>query len=310
MRIPWLSLRAHGTRAPATLAIAVTLAATIALSACASSATTSASNTPQAAGSATIPAATATKTPASATVCTQLPGFAQAGPPPQAGAILGSIPFPANSVFTSLNTVAGGTPGLYAVALMQVCTSNTTANTIKANFASQLPSKGWTQSSTYPYDGGYQAPCGDPYCWSRSSVPNFLSLEKVTDAGNGLVTYGIRLAIPPSTPDCSNIAPPGGGTATLEFFWSQQSSVPVPPLTAEGLGDGHQVGSKTVYSQDVCSPGTAASVKTFMSTELAKLGFASTSASLCGSTGWVTKNGLAINWNVSNPLDWVLSYCQ
>jgi hypothetical protein len=296
-------------RAAVSLTVAIALGAVLALSACASSASTTSSNTPAASGTA-APAATSTRAPAGATTCAQLPGFAQAGPPPQAGAILGSIPFPANSVFTSLNTVAGNTPGLYAVAFMNVCTPNTAAATVKANFASQLPGNGWTQSSTYPYDGGYQAPCGDPYCWSRSPIPNFLSLEKVTDAGNGLVTYGIRLAIPPSTPDCSNIAPPGGGTAPLEFFWSQQPSVPVPPLSAEGLGDGHGVGSKTVYSQAMCSPGTAASVKSFMSTELANLGYAATNQSLCGTTGWVLKNGLAISWNVSDPLDWSLSYCQ
>jgi hypothetical protein len=144
----------------------------------------------------------------------------------------------------------------------------------------------------------------------RTNYREYLSLEKVTDAGNGLVTYGIRVAVPPSTPDCSNIAPPGGGIPPLEFFWSQQPSIPVPPLTAEGLGDGHGVGSKTVYSQAMCSPGTAASVKSFMSTELGKLGFTSTNQSLCGSTGWVIKNGLAISWNAGSATGWTLSYCQ
>ena len=32
--------------------------------------------------------------------------------------------------------------------------------------------------------------------------------------------------------------------------------------------------------------------------------------SLCGGTGWVVKGNLAISWNVSNPKDWSLSYCQ
>ncbi len=59
---------------------------------------------------------------------------------------------------------------------------------------------------------------------------------------------GIRLASPPSNPDCSNIVP---GIGTIEFFWSQQPPVPVPPLTVEGMGSGHGVGGKTVYSPDV-----------------------------------------------------------
>ncbi|MGE5334933.1 MAG: hypothetical protein ACM3N4_09565 [Nitrososphaerota archaeon] len=268
-------------------------------------------------GNATPTTASATSAPTSApttapTTCSQVPGFAQAGPLPHAGAVLGSIPFPdpSNSLYTSLNQVAGGGPGLYLVELMQVCTPNTTVSTIHSHFASQVGGYGWTQSSTYPYDGGYQAPCGDPYCWSRTPQgPSFLSLEKVTAVGNGLVTYGIRIAAPPSTPDCSNIVP-GGGTPKLEFFWSQQSSVPVPPLSVEGMYDGHQVGGKTVLSQTMCSPGTAASVKTFMSSELAKHGFTATSQSLCGTTGWVVKNNLAIAWTVNSATNWSLSYCQ
>jgi hypothetical protein len=286
----------------------VLLAASVA--GCATSSVSGNGNPSPGATNAPTGAATGAATTAP-TSCNQVPGYAQAGPAPQAGALLGSIPFPANSVFTDLNQVAGGEAGLYAVELMHVCTAGTSVSAIHSHFASQVGGFGWKQSSTYPYDGGYQAPCGDPYCWSRvPSSPNFLSLEKVTDVGNGLVTYGIRLAIPPSTPDCSAIAPPGGGTPTLEFFWSQQHSVPVPPLTAEGLYDGHGVGGKTVLSQSMCSPGTVASVKTFMSTELAKLGFVTSGSSYCGSTGWVVKNNLAIAWNVSSPTNWSLSYCQ
>lgn len=281
---------------------------------CASS--TNANGTTETGNTSATSAPTTAPTSASAsnsapTTCNQVHGFAQAGPPPQAGALLGSIPFPGNSVLTNLVHVAGGGVGLYEVQMMQVCTANTTVSAIHSQFATQAPGNGWTQSSTYPYDGGFQAPCGDPYCWSRvPSLPNFLSLEKVTSVGNGLVTYGIRLAIPPSAPDCSNIAPPGGGTPTLEFFWSQQTAVPVPPLTAEGLGDGHDVGGKGVYSQFMCSPGTATSIKTFMSSELGKQGFTATNQSLCGTTGWVVKGSLAIAWNVSSPTDWSLSYCQ
>jgi hypothetical protein len=299
--------RPLGRHKLAALALALSLGTGLAFSACASSASTSTSNTPGAGSPTTPPAATATSAP---TTCTHLPGFAQAGALPQAGNILGGIPFMSNTVYTSLNPVAGGTPGLYGVDLMQACTANTSVNAVHSNFATQSPANGWPQSSTYPYDGGYQAPCGDPYCWMRTNYREYLSLEKVTDAGSGLVTYGIRIAVPPSTPDCSSIAPPGGGTPTLEFFWSQQPSIPVPPLSAEGLYDGHGVGSKTVLSQSMCSPGTVASVKSFMSTELGKLGFKSTSQSLCGTTGWVLKNGLAISWNVGSATNWTLSYCQ
>jgi hypothetical protein len=302
MRIFARRQRPLGRPRLAAFARVLSLGAVLALSACASSCSTSGTGSPTATAT--------TAATAAPTTCTQLPGFGQAGPLPQAGNILGGIPFLPNSVYTSLNPVAGGTPGLYGVELMQACTAHSSVSAVHANFATTLPAKGWPQSATYPYDGGYQAPCGDPYCWMRTNYREYLSLEKVTDAGNGLVTYGIRVAVPPSTPDCSAIAPPGGGIPPLEFFWSQQPSIPVPPLSAEGLGDGHGVGGKTVFSQSMCSPGTAASVSSFMSTELGKLGFTATSQSLCGSTGWVSKNGLAIKWQVGSATNWTLSYCQ
>lgn len=306
---PWLS------RSPGLLVLAILLAMlATSVAGCATTInSTERSNPNITIASTQAPGSTATSATASKpTTCSQVSGFAQAGPPPHAGAVLGSIPFPdpSNSLYTSLNQVAGGGPGLYLVEYMQVCTPNTTASAVRSHFASQAPNTGWTQSSTYPYDGGYQASCGDPYCWSRTpQAPSFLSLEKVTDVGNGLVTYGIRIAAPPSNPDCSNIVP-GGGSGTLEFFWSQQPSVPVPPLSVEGMYDGHQVSGKTVLSQSMCSPGTVTSVKTFMSKELTKLGFVATSQSWCGSTGWVVKNNLAISWNVSSPTNWSLSYCK
>lgn len=306
-------IRLRLSRSPTFLALALLLAILAASVAGCATTSTGLENANATSAATSASASTATTAASSApTTCSQVSGFAQAGPPPHAGAVLGSIPFPdpSNSLYTSLNQVAGGGPGLYLVEYMKVCTPNTTASAVRSHFATQAPNTGWKQSSTYPYDGGYQAPCGDPYCWSRTpQVPSFLSLEKVTDVGNGLVTYGIRIAAPPSPPDCSNIVP-GGGSGTIEFFWSQQPKVPVPPLTVEGMGSGHGVGGKTVYSQEMCGPGTVSSVKTFMSTELKKLGFVASGSSYCGSTGWVVKNNLAISWNVSSPTNWSLSYCQ
>jgi hypothetical protein len=170
---------------------------------------------------------------------------------------------------------------------------------------------GWTQSSTYPYDGGYQASCGDPYCWKVGSTPEFSSLEVVSAAGNGFVTYRMRLAFPPTVPDCSNILPPGNPLVYYFFWTGQQPSVPLPPLTVQGLGDGHGVGGKTVFSEVMCSPGTGASIGAYMSKETGQHGWSSTSQSLCGSTGWVINSaGLALKWAVANPQEWTMSYCQ
>ena len=68
---------------------------------------------------------------------------------------------------------------------------------------------------------------------------------------------------------------------------------------------------KTVYSQAMCSPGTASSISSYMGKELGNHGWSSTTQNLCGTTGWVINgSGLAIKWNLSNPQDWMLSYCQ
>jgi hypothetical protein len=257
--------------------------------------------------------ATGTATPTSAgnanpQNCQQIPGFSGAGPIPEGGR-LSNVPFPANAQATqAVDTV--NQAGLYEVLKLNVCAPNTTTSALYSYYASQFPSMGWTQSTMYPYDGGYQASCGDPYCWGVNEPPEFASLEIVQAAGNGFVTYRMRLAFPPSLPDCSNIAPQGNVTAPV-FFWDQQPTVSLPPLTVEGIGDGHGVGSKTVYSEAMCSPGTASSVNSYMNSELTHHGWSATSQNLCGTTGWVINTaGLAINWAVSNPLSWTLSYCQ
>ncbi|HEX6540631.1 MAG TPA: hypothetical protein VF040_02665 [Ktedonobacterales bacterium] len=47
-----------------------------------------------------------------------------------------------------------------------------------------------------------------------------------------------------------------------------------------------------------------------MSGELTKLGFVATNQALCGMTGWVIKNNLAIKWDMSGPANWSLNSCQ
>ncbi len=69
-----------------------------------------------------------------------------------------------------------------------------------------------------------------------------------------VLMYSIRLAIPPGPVDCSNIMPPGNPSDAHELFWSQRPSVPVPPLTIEGLGDGSNVDGKEGLPPDYVQP--------------------------------------------------------
>jgi hypothetical protein len=242
--------------------------------------------------------------------CLAIAGFGSATPVSNDGR-LANVPFPTSAGYMTEAVDVVNSTGLYEVLRFDVCTPNNTANGIHSYYAGAFPSQGWKQASTYPYDGGYQAPCGDPYCWKVGSTPEFSSLENVQAAGNGFVTYRLRLAFPPTLPNCNNILPPGN-SLSYHFWWDgTQPSVPVPPLSVMGLGDGHGVGSKTVFSEFMCSPGTASSVATYMNNELTQHGWSATSQSLCGSTGWVINgSGLAISWHITNPTDWELSYCQ
>jgi hypothetical protein len=239
--------------------------------------------------------------------CQQVSGFSGASTVPEGGR-LSNVPFPANAQSTQAVDTVNQT-GLYEVMEFNVCAPNTSPSALHSFYASQFPSMGWAQSSTYPYDGGYQASCGDPYCWEVGSTPEFSSLENVQAASGGYVTYRMRLAFPPTLPDCSNIELPGNAP-TLRFVWDQMTSVPLPPLTIEGMVDDSTVGGEAVTSTHMCSPGTASSISAFMSKELGHHGWRSTSQTLCGSTDWyLNAPGDAISWNVSNPQDWTLNTC-
>jgi hypothetical protein len=202
---------------------------------------------------------------------------------------------------------------MFTTAEFDACTPSTTVAAVRSFFASGLPSAGWAESATYPYDGQYQAQCGDPYCWSKGAAPRFVSLEKVTDRGSGLVSYHLRLAVPPTPPNC----PSGefGGRPYEAFI--PHTDIPLPPLTSFGPGDG----SGNYTNNAMCSAGTAASINAFFTTELPKLGFAVGSlpgSDDCGGPsvwhGWV-KGNEGLSWNASSGASyspgwsWSIGYC-
>jgi hypothetical protein len=149
---------------------------------------------------------------------------------------------------------------------------------------------GWTQAATYPYNGAWPASCGDPYCWKKDNKSRYVSLEKVTSRGNGLVSYHMRLAIPPAGPTCvSSLGIYNGKTwATTP---NGVSDIYAPPFTLDGLGEGGgDAHSVTQYMNGECSAGSYSSVSSFFSTGLAAHGWShstppSTLATSCHTTG-------------------------
>ena len=298
------------------------IALALALGACAFGTSTtseqSGGSTPTAGGS------TPTSQPVSqqATTCPNLSGFsgAQAA---TAGSGFGDVSFPSNSISTSIATSGGGA-GRFTIKQFDACTPSTTTSAIYSFFASGLPGSGWSGASTYPYDGAWQASCGDPYCWKKDSKPRYVSLEKVTNRGNGLVSYHVRLAIPPAGPTCSS----GVDIYSGKTWDPNTSDVPVqsPPFTLDGLGDGYDDSAAAhTAMQDMCSAGNMTAVNNFFNTELPKHGWnhstpSSAMSSACHTTGvqwWSGKN--LFQWSAdtignqtaaANTVYWNYNYCR
>lgn len=256
-----------------------------------------------------------------ATTCQALSGFSGAQTA-TAGAGFSDVSFPASSISTTIATSGGGA-GRFTIKQFDVCTSSTTTSSVYSFFASGLPGAGWSGASSYPYDTAWQAACGDPYCWKKGNSPRYVSLEKVTDSGNGLVSYHMRLAVPPSGPTCSSSVDIYTGK-TWDPNVGDVPGLQSPPLTLDGLGDGYDdsVAAHTAV-QSMCSAGNGSSIDNFFNTEMPKHGWnhstpSSAMSSACHTTGaqwWKGKD--LFQWKVEtggspavNTVYWDYNYCH
>lgn len=166
-----------------------------------------------------------TNTPVSSMACAGVTGFSGAS---AAGV---SAHFPGITFLPgSLSTIAQTyeTNG-YQYQVVNLCTPGTTAEAIRAFFASSLPANGWTQTSTFPLRGDGGAACGDPYCWRIGGSPTvFAGLEFLSGEGQhgSLVTYNLRLIIPPLCTLSTNL-PPAPDPFDLDHCALTSSSVDV-----------------------------------------------------------------------------------
>jgi hypothetical protein len=279
---------------PARRKLLIVAGVAIVLLACGSTGTVNiqATNTPAFGGTpATNPSPIGTNTPGPPATCaTLLPGAGTA----TAGSHFTDVTFPANSVSTPIALQSSGT-GQWSIYTFNVCSPNYTAVAVRAFFAAQLPAHSWAQSPTLPFNGSYQAPCGDPYCWMKDAAPRYVGLEKVIDAGNNNVTYRIRLFIPPPLPQCP-VGPfhgPGGPFDT--WMLSSSVGVPAPPLAEHGPSSGFD---QNGYAQDpdpsLCAAGNASSLTAYFNYVMPLLGWAHGSVPggcLVGSKGTIWRKG-------------------
>src|SRR5262249_14056411 len=157
-----------------------------------------------------------------------LPGFSGAAAA-SAGPGFADVPFPSGSIAIKPKQTTGGT-GSFTITELDACSPNTSANAVRSFFTQQLVGANWKQSSLYPYNVQYEAWCGAPYGWTKGAAPRLVSLEKVTDQGNSLVTYHVRLAKPPTVPNCPSS--PFGSKPYATFV--PNSDIPLPPLSLFG----------------------------------------------------------------------------
>jgi hypothetical protein len=239
------------------------------------------------------PTTTATKAP---TTCTQVSGF---GAAVAATAVTGfNYGLPNNTVEVAPKTSAGGA-GQYKIYDIDLCTPNTTPELpVGANqrpLATALQFYGWGMMHVFPLTGDAlkACPAGD-VCYGYSvetkntveyfdQAPQFLALENVKDRGNGLVTYHLKLAGPPAAPNCGYDA--NFDSLDQTVFGSHpvyQLYLGAPPHTANNPFSAVQLPPVTrMYSEGatghifyhLCSAGTAASVESFMFTQLTSNGW-------------------------------------
>jgi hypothetical protein len=228
-----------------------------------------------AAATATIaPNPTATTQP---TTCAQVQGFASA-----TALNLSAMEFPAGTV-AQAPSISGAGAGQYTEKTYLACAPNTDTNlTVSTGkgpepFTTLVLFYGWAPWSRFPASGDAQVACPgtcfafnayDPSKGLFQAPPTFLAVDNVTSLGHGLVTFTLRLSMPPPAPDCGYMQ--SGGLPPIAIWYDQSASIQFPPLT-RSQGDDTMSTNGSVQ----CSAGTVASVKAFMDHQFSSHGYTS-----------------------------------
>jgi hypothetical protein len=249
--------------------LAALLTLTAALTACAVTTT---------GGGGSSPTATAAPTNTTvATTCAQVSGFSGATP-----VNIANTEFPKDTVVTAPTTTGGG-PGQFTVKEYYGCAPNTDTNlTVQTGkgpepFMHLQEFYGWAPSSTFPNDGEVQTACAANSCLDFGQEHSrFLSVTNATALPNSLVTFRLRVI-----------------------------NAPLPPLTLAAPDDA----SGGVRGEDLCGPGTVASITAFMTKALPAAGWTKGSNSNCifSAQCW-TKGSDAVSWQVTDPKNWLIAH--
>jgi hypothetical protein len=257
------------------------------------------------------PTATATSVP---TCTTALPGSSAIDL--QAHGFIYPITYPPNTVSATISATASG-PGLFTVNQFTACTPATTVSAVQSFYTSQLLAlqHGWIITNLFPADGGLMTACSAPCFWDpKGGDIYYLVFDQFTDHGAGVVTYRGRWAVFDISmlPSCNANFSSSNPAAQREVYFvgSGATAFPAPPLSSIAPDDA----SGGVRGYDICSPGTAASVKAFLDKEAPADGWTKVTTSDAHCTiplnCW-TKGGQFWSWGaISDPTLWTISYRQ
>lgn len=274
------------------------------LAACNASAGTTGGSTTSTATATTSPSATAVPTCAAA-----LPGATPIDL--AAHGFVYPITYPNGTVSGAITTTASGM-GLFSVYQFTACTPGSSASAAARFYATQLPSlpHGWIGVPTFPADGGLMTPCSAPCFWDPKGGPlYYLVFDQFTDRGGGVVTYRGRWAVfdIAALPSCNaNFSAPEAQRGVF-YIGGGTSGFPLPPFS-DTVPDNASGGFQ---GEDICSPGTAASVTQFLTTEVPVAGWTkvTTSDPHCTNPAncW-TKGGQFASWGtIGDPTLWIVS---
>ena len=201
------------------------------------------------------------------------------------------VTFPSGADMTPVKSSLGG-PSQFTILETDVCFSGSRSG------IPTLSDSGWSISPSFPYQGALLQACASQ-CYQMANS-RYAALEQITDRGNSVFTYHLRLAAPPSAPTCNaNFA-----SSPLQGVQTSVDGVSLPPITY-AVPDN----APNLRGYDLCSSGTAASITAFLASTLPATGWAKASDARCfyADQCW-TKGAAAISWHVDDPTNWNIAY--
>ncbi len=288
------------------------LASLLIVAGCSSSANTNPNN----GGGGTATTQTSPTATSAPTTCAQLSGFGSATPfgnIPSSG-----VPTPAGTIGNTGTLIGGGT-GQWYVHTYTLCSPNSDTSLVvnsgghgsgTMSLFAYLQFINWGGNNHFPADGIAPTSCSSgAHCYLSLDLTQFLSIDQVTDNGNHLITWRVRLAEPPGSPGCSSsynnpYLDPTGGPAQA----GQLPPIPLPPLTRAGQGQG----AAGNHYLPLCSAGSAASIEAFIAEAMPAYGWQENNGNpndwkqTVGSQTWTVEfSGTVAGTPITDPLNWM-----